>query len=112
MQFSVKSFNVIQGRSQTNCDWKTIGDPISGWPKRCYCESLLPKDPVKCADEGGNCECPSGNVFFGRKQVVAGKDADFDSMNDEPYKFQKATGSSMGCNSGVFGGDPTPGFAK
>lgn len=71
----------------------------------------MAKDIVKCADEGGQCQCPSGNIFYGRKHVVSGKEATFDEMNDEPYKYKKAEGPSIACTNAVFG-DPTPGFAK
>lgn len=36
----------------------------------CYCQSMPKKlfKPVKCAEEGGVCECKTGNIFLGVNQ--------------------------------------------
>jgi hypothetical protein len=54
----------------------------------CWCQSIPKKlmQPVKCADEGGVCSCPSGNVFFGVGQGEFAKRSEaFSTLTDSPY---------------------------
>jgi hypothetical protein len=40
---------------------------------QCFFEPFLTPEPYHCADDGQNCECKNGNVFYGEKFVHHGE---------------------------------------
>lgn len=71
--------------------------------------------PVKCADEGGVCNCPSGLVFFGKKYDTSheqrGEQASFEQILQWGYSQVKPINGQMNCDYRLIG-DPHPGFPK
>jgi len=43
--------------------WKDYDDA----DLQCFCEPFLTPEPYHCSDDGGDCTCPGGNVFYGEK---------------------------------------------
>jgi hypothetical protein len=66
----------------------------------------LPKKlfkPMKCADEGGECACPAGNVFLGVGQGETAKRSEaFASLTSSPYAYRQNVVNSTMCSSDNF----------
>jgi hypothetical protein len=60
----------------------------------CYCQSIPKKlfKPLKCAEEGGECEC-QGNIFFGISATEGMKaDETFAALRENPYAVKTNKG--------------------
>jgi hypothetical protein len=82
--------------------------------KQCFCEHPIPRKPRKCANEGGDCGCPSnGRVFYGTKATATSAEASFMDMVDTPYAHKSAKNNGpTPCKNNFFEGDPLPGISK
>jgi len=52
---------------------------------QCFCEPFLTQEPYHCADDGDDCQCKNGNVFYGEKFKHHGQKqvATFQEMLDD-----------------------------
>ena len=53
-------------------------------PKQCFCEPTPKYEPYHCSEDGGQCSCKNGNVFYGikYKQNSANKLASFEDVQE------------------------------
>jgi hypothetical protein len=94
-----------------DCTNDVFGEVARGLAKQCYCESEADAPKVeKCGLEGDECVC-AGTVYYGRETIAKQSGVSFEQMTKKPYKTAQSHGS-VTCNSGTFGGDPTPGYHK
>ncbi len=101
------------------CDSKTFGnDPAVGHVKQCFCEPKPEKKTARvCAEEGGDCSCPRGNVVvYGRHESLKnpGGHAHFGEALLQGWTgLQVAKADHVKCDSTAFEGvDPLPGVKK
>lgn len=64
-------------------------------------------DPFKCADEGGNCQCPNGFLHYGKKERSFQDSIQFNTI----YRDTPLIGGKAECKN-VLLGDPLPGIPK
>lgn len=108
------NWEFIQSKPKNGSAWcgntPSNNDFGQNFTVQCFCESPLPNLPVKCANEGEDCEC-KGRVFYGPKtDPKKNEDIEFEVMVNISYAHKMST-TSLGCNNKVFG-DPTPGLSK
>jgi hypothetical protein len=87
-----------------------------GQKKQCWCEKAYTYQPHHCAEEGGDCKCKGGNVFFAHKfnPLHTSKIADFEEATSEGFAVVEANNTnSVSCSAASFEGyDPLPGYLK
>ena len=81
-------------------------DGISDDDLQCFCEPFLDPEPYHCAQDGGVCTCPKGNVFYGNKfKAGTSNIATFMEMLDQgEYLVAGAIKDSMTCEPKAFVG--------
>lgn len=59
------AYTATRSTTSLTCDVATLGDPLAGYTKRCWC---APRgyETLCAAQEGDACEC-SGTVYMGHK---------------------------------------------
>jgi hypothetical protein len=64
----------------------------------CLCQTAPTRfpPPVKCADEGGNCQC-AGTVFFGKQTLDEGLYSAFEDFVTEPYAYKHNQNGNISC---------------
>ena len=62
--------------------WKIFAD----LPKQCWCEPENKYEPYHCSEDGGQCSCKNGNVFYGAKFALgnATKMSNFLDASNQP----------------------------
>jgi hypothetical protein len=99
------------------CDINSFAqtDAWSGAPKQCFCEPSFAYTPNHCANEGGDCQCQGGTVFYARRyKTDTQKVDDLSSAMLQSFAVVEANNSeTIKCMAQTFeGAEPLPGLDK
>lgn len=95
--------------------WNPVAE-FAELPKQCYCEPEPKYEPYHCSEDGGQCSCKKGRVFYGIKNKLGNESrmAAFDDVTDAQFTMVDANNTDyVFCDPTSFEGvDPAPGIDK
>lgn len=91
-------------------------DEFKELPKQCFCEPMPKYEPYHCSEDGGQCSCKKGRVFYGAKYKPGNgtKMASFEDVTNSQFAVVDANNTDyVACDPSSFEGvDPVPGVDK
>jgi hypothetical protein len=99
------------------CDVQSFAqaDAWAGQAKQCFCEPSFTYTPNHCANEGGDCQCQGGTVFYARRyKTDTQKIDDLSSAMLQSFAVVEANNTeTVKCAAQTFeGAEPLPGLEK